>query len=193
MTSLLCLEGDAGLTVTSPGFILKPCCSRGTQHMCARTPSPHPPTLTPHSPLPVHFQGENMQSATIVQTKTAEENRANEGIKMHPWRHVFLYLSLWPSSSRLPNRSCLSLHFSSNCISWPDAGPSDDNMDAHLPLFRIRGIKTLNVEILLSYSNSLAPWQAFWQNTGLNQDIKCDTEMMIEKISTLLKPGQQKF
>lgn len=128
----------------------KPCCSRGTQHMCARTPNPHPP-------LPAHFQGENMQSATIVQTKTAEENRANEGIKMHPWRHVFLYLSLWPSSSCLPHRSCLSLHFSSNCISWPDAGPSDDNMDAHLPLFRIRELKTLNVEILSSYSNSLAP------------------------------------
>lgn len=132
----------------------------GNTHMCARDP----PT-----PLPVHFQGENMQSATIVQTKTAEENRANEWIKMHPWRHVFLYLSLWPSSSHLPRRSCLSLHFSSNCISWPDAGPSDDNMDPHLPLFKIRELKTLNVEILSSYSNSLAPWQAFWQNIGLTR------------------------
>lgn len=66
-------------------------------------------------------------------------------------------LSLWPSSSHLPHPSCLSLHFSSSCISWPDAGPSDDNMDPHLPLFRIGELKTLDVEILSSDSNSLAP------------------------------------
>lgn len=180
MTSLLCLEGDAewshshitgfhfgsckrafardgspGLPVPiSLGRIANPD-AQGEHNTCVHAPPPHP---HPPLPLPMHFQGENMQSATIVQTKTAEENRANEGIKMHPWRHVFLYLSLWPSSSRPPlHRSCLSLHFSSNCISWPDAGPSDDNMDAHLPLFRIRELKTLNVEILSSYSNSLAP------------------------------------
>lgn len=65
--------------------------------------------------------------------------------------------SLWPSSSHLPYRSCLSLHFSSNCISWPDAGPSDDNMDPHLPLFRIGELKTLNAEILSSYGKSWLP------------------------------------
>lgn len=103
---------------------------------------------------------------------------------------TFSSLSLWPSSSPLSHRSCLSLHFISNCISWPDAGPNDDSMDPHLPLFRIGELKTLNVEILSSYSNSLASWQTFWQNIGLNQDIKCDTEMVIEKISMLLKPRQ---
>lgn len=181
MTSLLCLEGDAEWSHSHiTGFHFGSCkrafardgspvpISLGRtenpgaqgEHNTACVQAPPPtPTLHSHSPLPVHFQGENMQSATIVQTKTAEENRANEGIKMHPWRHVFLYRSLWPSSSGPPplHRSCLSLHFSSSCISWPDAGPSDDNMDAHLPLFRIRELKTLNVEILSSYSNSLAP------------------------------------
>lgn len=107
----------------------------------------------------------------------------------------FISLSLWPYSSRLPHRSCLPLHFSSNCrgIFWPDAGPSVDNTDQHLWLFRIGELKTLNVEILSSYRNSLTPWQNFWQSIALNLDIKRDTEMMIEKISTVLKARHGKF
>lgn len=104
--------------------------------------------------------------------KAAEENRANEWIKMHPWRPISLSPSLshsGPIPLAPPHRSCLPLHFSSNCrgIFWPDAGPSVDNTDQHLWLFRIGELKTPNVEILSSYSNSLTPWQNFWQSIGL--------------------------
>lgn len=114
-------------------------------------------TLTHRSPscaYPLCLEGEDMQSVTIIKTKTAGEYRAIEWIKMHPWRHVFLSLS-WLSSPHFPpvlaGEPGFSLQFSSNYTSifWPDVGPSHDNMDQHLWLFRIWKLKTVKVKFSL--------------------------------------------
>ena len=62
----------------------------------------HTHTYTHRSPSCAHplcLEGEDMQSVTIIKTKTAGEYRAIEWIKMHPWGHVFLslLLTLFPS------------------------------------------------------------------------------------------------
>ena len=64
---------------------------------------------SPSCAHPLCLEGEDMQSVTIIKTKTAGEYRAIEQIKMHPRRHVFLsllpaLLPLFPPCSHCRNR-----------------------------------------------------------------------------------------
>lgn len=119
------------------------------------TPHPHPLHIHTHRHFfvtppkhkhrsfscahPLCLEGEDMQSVTIIKTKTATEYRAIGWIKMHPERHVFLSILLahFPDTQTQANAFSFPFSFNSTCLFWSDVGPRHINTIEHLLMLRI--------------------------------------------------------